>query len=62
MPMPAQYDFRKKPSFKDPEQSETAESQENGKSFYPQIVSKGTLSFQELAEQISRASSFKTRM
>ena len=60
MPMPAQYDFRKKPSFKDPEQSETAESQENGKSFYPQIVSKGTLSFQELAEQISRASSFKT--
>ena len=60
--MPAQYDFIKKPNFKDDEennQSGNKNKKDNG-NFYPKIVSKGTLSFQELAQQISKASSFKT--
>ena len=51
--MPAQYDFKKKPSFK----AEGTDAEEQG--FYPQIVSKGTFSFKELAHQIANSSSFK---
>lgn len=57
--MPAQYDFKKKPDFRTEEERKNDGTASGTQGFYPQIVSKGTYSFQELAQQIADSSTFK---